>query len=165
MLSGVVHFCRTSEEKTEAHTELPSTVQGSLVYEEIGDTKSSFTYTQNILYGLSSTTVRLTSDPVPEVPTGALPSEQHDQGHNYEIIQTAEYQSIDDACKLKRCSAYGVASSVDRSCDPSPIHIGSCNPGRLYKSDESQPSQELRDLSRSCNLGQEENCSAAGEVM
>lgn len=32
------------------------TVGGSLIYEEIGDPKSSFTYSQNVLYGQSSTT-------------------------------------------------------------------------------------------------------------
>ena len=114
--------CRSSEGKAEAHVEKSGKVEpiglaavSPLVYEEIGDVKSSFTYTQNVLYGVSSTgaTRRLTSDPVPEVPiaTGIEPHDRCVEIHNYELIQTAEYQSIDDAYKLKQCSAYGVASS------------------------------------------------------
>ena len=115
--------CRISEEKTESHVGLSSrvetidlTVRGSLIYEEIDDAKSSFTYTQNILYGHSTTRVThgLTSDPVPEVPTGIDPSKLHDKDHNYEPV---EYQSIDNAYKVQQCSAYGVASSVGVSCD------------------------------------------------
>lgn len=58
------------DSKEEAHG-LP--VTSSLVYEEIGDVKSSFSYSKNVLYGLSTTkvTTRLISDPIPEVPTGA----------------------------------------------------------------------------------------------
>ena len=40
-------------------------VQGSLVYEEIGDVRDTFNYTKNLLYGtkLKGTTSKLTSGP------------------------------------------------------------------------------------------------------
>ena len=101
------------------------TVRGSPEYEEIGDAKSSFTYTKNSLYGPSTTGVacKPISDHVPEMPTGVHvePPKLHDEEaktHNYELIQTAEYQSIENAYKVQHNSAYGV-SSVDMSYDSS----------------------------------------------
>ena len=114
------------------------------IYEEIGDAKSSFTYTQNILYGHSTTGVthnhRLTSHRVPEVSTVVKPSESYDQesqmidvvknsfrytrnvpevcgeeaSGDYILMQTAEVQSFDDAFKVQNCSAYGIALSGDK---------------------------------------------------
>lgn len=138
-----------------------SAIRTSILYEEIGDVKSSFTYTQNVLYGLSTTgaTSRLTSDPIPEAPAGVAVTESHnqeDQTHNYELIKAAEYQSIDDAYRIRHCEAYGVTSSVDRSCDP--IRSGDPNilsdPTRSY-----DPERSYYDSNKSCDPGQEENCS------
>ena len=67
------YYRRMSKEKTEPSGKEKAvglTVRSSLIYEEIGDAKSSFAYTQNVLYGQSTTTVsshRLTSDTVPDV--------------------------------------------------------------------------------------------------
>ena len=140
------------------------------MYEEIGDVKSSFTYTQNAIYQESATEPvvvhRLTSDPVPEVPTGIEPSESHDQAtktDDYELMQVGEYYSMEKAYKVKQCSAYGIASSRNRSCelsrshDPSKSHdtmpqassrsCNPCNPTRVHDS---------------CDTDQEENTSHSG---
>ena len=160
-----------SEEKAEAHVEpsgkgeaIALAVGGpSLIYEEIGDPKSSFTYSQNILYGQSTTTVTHlpTSDPLPDVPTderllephiqnaqaidnvkksfsytrnivhglsttgatsdsvpkvctGLEPSDQETKTDDYVLMQTAEHQSLDNAFKLHHCSAYAITSSADQ---------------------------------------------------
>ena len=50
-------------------------VQGSLVYEEIGDVRDTFNYTKNLLYGtkLKGTTSKLTSGPqMNSIPTSGL---------------------------------------------------------------------------------------------
>ena len=50
-------------------------VQGSLVYEEIGDVKDTFNYTKNLLYGtkLKGTTSKLTSSlQMNSIPTSGL---------------------------------------------------------------------------------------------
>ena len=123
------------------------------MYEEIGDVQSSFTYTQNVLYGLSTDRVthRLTSDPVREVPTDAqLPSDDNEPNtHNYELIQIADYQSIDDAYKIQQCSAYGITSSVDQSCDPSMLHDSLSE--SLDATSRSHEPSNLHSPKRSCN--------------
>ena len=107
----------------------------SLMYEEIGDVKSSFTYTQNAIYQRSTTVHRLASDPVPEVPTGVEQPESHD---DYELMQTAEYHSMEKAYKVKQCSAYGIASSTIRSCELNWSHDPSksqdTNPTKVHDS-------------------------------
>jgi hypothetical protein len=109
----------------------------AVVYEEIGDTKSSFSYTQNVLYGLSTD--------IPSVP------EAQTQNNNYELIETViqEYESIDDAYKVHQCSAYGVVSA-EGSCDlresgdpdissgPSPSHQEESNPALHDDADQYQ---------------------------
>ena len=170
-----VYSCRTSEEphiepsrKEEA---IGLAVKSSIVYEEIGDVKTSFAYTQNVLYGLSpaGVTHRLTSDPVPQVPTGVEPPEPHTGGetHNYELIQTAEYQSINNAYRVQQCSAYGVASSVDAPCDPHILHErirlfnDPCHPDQ--EETKSLPGlEESHDLNdRPCDPDREESSGAA----
>ena len=141
------------------------------MYEEIGDIKSSFTYTQNVLYGHSTTgTVHtLTSDPVPAVPTSLASSESHNQDakiHNYELIETTGYQSIDGAYKVQLCSAYGIASLADMSCDSTRSHDTSrpCdklhNPKKLWVPSGLHFSYALDD---SCDADREENENDCGE--
>jgi hypothetical protein len=87
-----------------------STVGDSVEYEEIGDAKSSFSYTQNVVYGIS--TNKLTpGNSVPEAPLVV-----ESQIPNYEQIEVAEYQTIADVYKVNKCSAYGMMP-VERSCD------------------------------------------------
>jgi hypothetical protein len=75
-----------------------TTVGDSVVYEEIGDAKSSFSYTQNVVYGIS--TGELTPNSVTETVESQIP--------NCRQIEIAEYQTIDDAYKVNKCSAYGI---------------------------------------------------------
>jgi hypothetical protein len=81
------------------------------VYEEIGDPKSSFSYTQNVLYALSSTrsgvTTDVNSDSVPEVPNSVELCDKEARAP----LKTAQYQSIEGAYKETLCSAYGVVSA------------------------------------------------------
>jgi hypothetical protein len=88
------------------------------VYEEIGDARSSFSYTQNILYGASTNKLMLKSGP--ETP------EADSQTPNYEL---AEYQTIDDAYKVSQCSAYGT-NIAERSCDPCDSSAHGIGPNR-----------------------------------
>ena len=140
------------------------------MYEEIGDVKSSFTYTQNAIYQESSTEPvvvhRLTSDPVPEVPTGIEPSESHDQAtktDDYELMQVGEYYSMEKAYKVKQCSAYGIVSSRNRSCELSRSHDPS-------KSHDTMPQASSRShnpcnptrVHDSCDTDQKENTSHSG---
>jgi hypothetical protein len=92
-------YCRTSREEYETNKEETT---DSVEYEEIGDAKSSFSYTQNVVYGIS--TNKLTSNSVPETPV------VESQTPNCEMTV---YQTIDDAYKVNRCSAYGILSSCD----------------------------------------------------
>lgn len=102
--------------------------RSSPVYEEIGDAKSSFSYTANVLYGLSTTRAvhsRPTSDPGSEIATtdlttDSMPNEQQNaQIPTYELIKPVK---LENAYKVQQCAAYGIAPSIDdpgRSCDRS----------------------------------------------
>ena len=57
-----MHFCSTPTEPSRE--ESPNT--SAVVYEEIGDVMDSFKYTENILYGVSTTGKGLTSSSVTE---------------------------------------------------------------------------------------------------
>ena len=141
-------------------------VGSSLIYDEIRDTESSFRNEvptvptsrmtcDAVLKKHTNMTSRLTSDSVSEMPTGAEALKSHDQETNYyELIETAEYQSMDGAYKVQQCVAYGTASSVIKSHDP---------PGQ---SCDLSRSHVLSDLSSSSDpdgsylLNEELNCSA-----
>jgi hypothetical protein len=120
--------CSTSDEKTEAHMELDcageacdSAAKDSPVYEMIGDANSSFNYTHNILYGLS--TVNLT----PNVPTGAETLAAHDRKAQVSAnaSHTPSLLCNPGSCDLSRCdgqeeiSSYcdEVAALAGRPCD------------------------------------------------
>ena len=74
------------------------------VYAEIGDVKSSFSYTQNAVYGASGTH---------EPPPGDASS-----NHVYEDAKLAqqEAEECSDPYRVRKCSAYGAVSlEVDGS--------------------------------------------------
>ena len=68
----------------------------SLEYEEIGDIQNSFHYTQNVLYGVSSSK------------TGRQLPEGH--SHEYEDIKLpgVEATKADGAYQIEHCAAYGI---------------------------------------------------------
>ena len=96
-------YFREVEHRKPEHTD---DVVGTILYEEIGDVKSSFSYTQNVLYGCHTAPTASMQTSVPVL------SESHDevvQTHDYELVKTIEYQGIGNAYAIQQCSAYGVA--------------------------------------------------------
>ena len=71
----------------------------SLEYEEIGDIQNSFHYTQNVLYGVSSSKTGREGVAVPE-----------GSSHEYEDIKLAgvEVTKSDGGYQIEQCAAYGV---------------------------------------------------------
>ena len=103
----------------------------AVVYEEIGDVKSSFRYTQNVLYGFSANPP--TFSPVHESCPASESYAQH-----YELIETSEYQTINDPYKVQKCSAYGIVSTEGSSDFDHPDNPRQ-NPGSI-SADESHES-------------------------
>ena len=123
-----VYSCRAVERtETEVHMELSDTeaeIGLAPVYEEVGDAKSSFTYTQNILYGISTDGVknRLTSDLIPEVPTSIShdsSSLQRDNKSSHKV--TEESHNLNDMCdpdQEENSCASGAAAKKSRDLNP-----------------------------------------------
>ena len=77
--------CSVSEDKVQGDLDPPK----ELIYEEIGDVKDSFTYTQNVLYGQS---LQLSTGTTFEL-TSALSHDQEGRNHEYELIAAVEGNS------------------------------------------------------------------------
>ena len=95
-------------------------MRSSLLYEEIGDVKNSYSYTNNALYNL--TTPGATSGATAEVvPILDHQASDKTSSHDYDLIKVAGGHH--SPYKVKQCSAYGVAlttseeRSHDQSCD------------------------------------------------
>ena len=93
-------------------------VRNSLLYEEIGDVKNSYSYTNNTLYNL--TTSGATSGATAEVvPVLDHQASDKTSSHDYDLIKAAGGHH--SPYKVKQCSAYGVllTASEEISCDQS----------------------------------------------
>ena len=94
-----MHFCSTPTEPSRE--ESPNT--SAVVYEEIGDVMDSFKYTQNILYGVSTTGEGLTTSSVTErvkVQGSGEPQELswgHDATANTDLPNVHEMYQINPA--------------------------------------------------------------------
>ena len=98
-----MHFyCSTPTEPSRG--ESPNT--SAVVYEEIGDVMDSFKYTQNILYGVSTTGKCLTSSSVTERVKVQGSSEPQELSWGHDATANTDLPNEHEMCQIN--PAYGV---------------------------------------------------------
>ena len=97
-----MHFCSTLTEPSRE--ESPNTP--AVVYEEIEDVMDSFKYTQNILYGVSTTGKGLTSSLVTERVRVQSSGEPQELSWGHDATANTDLPNVHEMCQIN--PAYGV---------------------------------------------------------